>query len=96
METLLVPKGAVLIGRAELSMILNALSQDETEGRPVRGEMVKVARDSIERLTDKSQRISIPLVEWCKANEEISDPFSRGYDSAREWVKMQLEKTGMF
>ena len=96
METLLVPKGAVLIGRAELSMILNALSLDEVEGRPVRGEMVKMAQDSIERLTDKSERISTALVEWCKSSEESGDSFSKGYDSAREWVKMQLEKTGMF
>ena len=48
-SAMVVPDGAVLVGRAELSLVRNAMALDAEQGRPVRGEMLIELDASISR-----------------------------------------------
>jgi len=48
-RAMVVPDGAVLVGRAELSLVRNAMALDAEQGRPVRGEMLIELDRSISR-----------------------------------------------
>ena len=62
----------VLVGRAELSLVRNALDLDAEHGRPVRGEMLTDLDASIERL-DKlwaapvAKQVVMPEREWLQS-----------------------------
>lgn len=51
-SAMVMPKGAVLVGRSELSLVRNALELDCEQGRPVRGEMLIELDKSIQRFDD--------------------------------------------